>query len=119
MKTIVNQELNEYKKFAFNKNMVEVAIGLVLATAFHNATKAIADSILMPILNFALAETDGDWRKWKFQPIGGLNLEIGNLLGSLIDFLIVSFVLYVIYAKFYKPFVEKSIDNKVDIEYHI
>lgn len=115
----LDKELQEYRKFAFNKNMVEVSVGLILATAFHNTTKSISDNVLMPFINYALAETNGDWRKWNISPAKGLNLEIGNLLGSLIDFVIITIVLFVFYKKFYKSLEEKAVDKKVDIEYHI
>lgn len=119
MKLNIDRELEEYQKFAFNKNMIEVSVGLILATAFHNTTKSICDNVLMPLINFALTEANGDWRKWNISPAKGLNFEIGNLIGSLIDFVIISFVLFVFYKKFYKSLEQKAIDKKVDIEYHI
>lgn len=95
----INEEFQQYKKFAFNQNMMMVAIGLILANAFQKCVSAISNYLVMPLVNYFLNGVNGDWRLWVFIPVEGLSIEIGNLIGALIDFIIITFVLYVIYAK--------------------
>ena len=96
------QEFEEYKKFAFNRNMVGVAIGLILATAFQKTASGISDYLIMPIINYIIIGTGEDWRLWSVEPIRNLKIEIGKVIGIFIDFLILSSVLYVIHAKIIK-----------------
>lgn len=97
-----HKEFQDYKKFAFNHNMMGVAIGLILATAFQKAVSGISDYLIMPIVNFFIVGTGTDWRNWVAHPISGMNLEVGRLIGTMIDFVILTVVLYFIWAKIMK-----------------
>lgn len=98
----INQEFQDYKKFAFNQNMMMVAIGLILAAAFQKCVSAISDFLVMPIVNYFVNGVNGDWRTWVVHPVPGMNIEIGHLMGAMIDFVILTLVLYVVYAKMMK-----------------
>lgn len=98
----LDKELEEYKKFAFDKNMVQVAIGLVLANAFQKTVTGISDYLFMPIVNYFVNSTDGNWRDMVFTPIAGMNIEIGRLAGMFCDFFIITLILYLIYSKILK-----------------
>lgn len=98
----INEEFQEYKRFAFNQNMMMVAVGLILASSFQKCVSAISNYLVMPIVNYLLNGVEGDWRLWVFIPVQGLSIEIGNLIGAMFDFVIITFVLYVIYAKIIK-----------------
>lgn len=98
----IKSEIEDYKKFAFNQNMVMVAIGLIMANAFQKCVSSISQYLVMPIVNYFITGVDGDWRLWIFLPVDGMPIEIGNLLGEVIDFMIITLVLYVIYAKIMK-----------------
>lgn len=98
----VQNEIQEYKKFAFNKNLFQVAIGFILATAFQKTVTAVSDYLIMPITNYLIGRTNGNWREWIIHPVPGMNIEIGHLVGALFDFLILTIVLYFFYAKFVK-----------------
>lgn len=95
-------EFEEYKKFAFNRNMVGVAIGLILATAFQKTASGISDYLIMPIINYLIIGTGEDWRLWSFEPLRDLKIEIGKLFGIFVDFVILSAVLYLIHSKIIK-----------------
>lgn len=98
----IKEEIDDYKKFAFNQNMIMVALGLIMANAFQKCVTAISQYLVMPIVNYFITGVDGDWRLWVFLPVKGMSIEIGNLAGAIIDFLILTGVLYVIYAKILK-----------------
>jgi large conductance mechanosensitive channel len=96
------KELDEYKKFAFNKDMMQVAVGLILATAFNKAVTAICDYALMPVVNYFVNGGSGNWRDMVIHPVSGMNIEIGHLIKAFLDFLIISATLYIVYVKVYK-----------------
>jgi large conductance mechanosensitive channel len=111
IKTEVKDEIVSFKKFIFKKNMLEFAIAVIIGGAFNKVVSALSSNILMPIVNFALSKTQGDWRKYSWSPWENLNLEIGSFLGHSIDFLITGLCLYIIYIKILKPlFVPTSAD---------
>lgn len=95
------QEFQDYRKFAFNKDMMQIAVGLILATAFNKTVSAISDYLLMPIVNY-FVNRNGDWRSMVVHPVEGMNVEIGHLIGAFLDFIILSVVLYIVYVKVYK-----------------
>lgn len=96
------ENIEEYKNFAFNKNMVGVAIGLVLATAFQKTVTGISDYLIMPIVNYFIGNVDGNWRNLVFHPLQGMNIEIGKLIGTIIDFVIITLVLFLLYKTIIK-----------------
>ena len=49
---IGKKEYNEFKKFAFKKNMVELAIAFMLGGAFQQVVSAISKNLVMPIINY-------------------------------------------------------------------
>jgi large conductance mechanosensitive channel len=77
----------EFKTFVLKGNVVELAVAVVVGGAFNKVVKAFVDDLVMPALSPLMPA--GDWRAWQATP---LNLKIGDLIGSVLDFLIVSFV---------------------------
>lgn len=98
----IDREIEEYKKFAFDKNMVQVAIGLILANAFQKTVTGISDYLIMPIVNYFVNSTDGNWRDMVFSPFNGMNIEVGRLVGMFCDFFIITLILYIIYSRILK-----------------
>ena len=102
MKIDLSKDVEQFKKFAFGKNMMGVAVALVLATAFQKTVSAFTDNLFMPIINYFVNRTGGNWRKMSFSPVEDMNLEIGQLIGSVLEFALTSLLLYIIYYKVVK-----------------
>lgn len=96
---IGEKEINKYKEFAFKEDMLKMSIAFILGASFNKVVTGISDLIIMPIINFVIIQTGDTWRKWSVEPIHGLKLEIGQFLGVLIDFILISMILYIIYMK--------------------
>ena len=96
---IGEKEIKQYKQFAFKEDMLKMSIAFILGASFNKVVTAISDLVLMPIINFVILQTGDYWRKWNWEPFTGLRFEIGQFLGVLIDFLLISIMLYVIYTK--------------------
>lgn len=85
--------LKEFKDFIMKGNLLEVAIGLILALAF----KAVVDSLVNDIITPVIAAVGG-------QPnFGSLTLDIGDgrityglFLNAVLSLLIVGFILFLI-----------------------
>jgi len=46
--------LDQFKKFAFKGNVVDLAVGVVIGTAFGKIVDSLVKSIIMPLLSVVL-----------------------------------------------------------------
>ena len=107
----LQKEFDEYRKFAYSKNLVGIAITLILANSMQKFVSTISESVFMPIANYFISTTHGDWRLLIFSPVQGMNIEIGKFASSFIEFTIITMCLYVIYSK-----IVKKISPEFDLE---
>ena len=83
----------EFKNFIENGNVLDMAVGIILGTAFTAIVNSVVEDLLMPIITGLTAGVD-------FQDlvvnVGGATLKFGNLINAIITFLIISLVLFLI-----------------------
>ena len=99
--------LKEFKEFAMRGNVMDMAIGIVLGTAFTAIVTALVEGILMPILSLL---TGGiDFRNWfisldgsQYQTLaqaeeaGAAVLKYGVLINAIIHFLFIALAIFMI-----------------------
>ena len=87
--------LHEFKSFAIKGNVIDLAIGVVIGGAFGKIVASLVDDIITPaILTPALKAANlADLNKLV---IPGTAIKYGNFLSTLISFLIIAFVLFLI-----------------------
>ncbi len=95
----VSQEVENYKKFAFNQNLLGLAVAMILATSVSQVVSSISNGLLMPLLNYLTNATGTDWRTMTFTPVAGMTFEVGTFLGAILNFFVISITLYVVYVK--------------------
>ncbi len=98
--------LKEFKEFAFKGNLLDVAIGLVLATAFGKITSAFVDGVFMPIFGQIFQLGDLSTAKWVLSPAvvdaAGVvttpesAILYGSLVGTVLNFFIITIVMFMI-----------------------
>jgi large conductance mechanosensitive channel len=88
----------EFKKFAFKGNVVDLAIGVIIGAAFGTIVKSLVDDIIMPLIGLILPGDKG-YEGWVWQ-VGDKVIPYGKFLGSVVNFLIVALVLYIFLVKF-------------------
>ena len=85
--------LEEFKEFALKGNVMDMAIGVIIANAFAAIVTAFTESFIQPLLGLVGgAEVHGTI------PIPGSEqaIDYGAFLTAVINFLIVAFVLFII-----------------------
>ncbi|MGI0074997.1 MAG: MscL family protein [Nitrosotalea sp.] len=89
----------EFKEFIGKAGVLGLAIGFIMGTVIGRVVTALVQDLIMPIPS-AFIE-GGDWRTAVVTiPVGsGMKFGIGDFIGVVIDFLIISIVIFVI-AKF-------------------
>jgi large conductance mechanosensitive channel len=107
----------DFKKFAFKGNVVDLAVGVVIGAAFGKIVTALVADLVMPVV--ALVLPGGDWRnaglvlKSAPDPKDAVVLKYGDFLGSILDFLIVAVVLFLVVSKIVKA-AEGRLSKKED-----
>lgn len=77
----------EFIEFLKKYGVIGLAIAVIIGGKANALVSAIVDHIIMPLVGLVLP--GGDWRSWSLGPIG-----IGAVLGSLVDFLIVAWLVF-------------------------
>ena len=83
--------LKEFKDFIMRGNVMDLAVGVIIGSAFSAIVTALTDSFIQPLINLiGGAEIQGTI------PLGnsGQALNYGAFLTAVINFLIVAFVLF-------------------------
>lgn len=83
--------IGEFKEFISQGNVVDMAIGVVIGTAFGAIVTSLVDNIVMPLVGIIAGGIDISGLAIK---VGGATLGYGVFLQNVIDFLIVAFVIF-------------------------
>jgi len=92
--------VGDFKAFLQKNNVVALAIGFIMGAAVGKVVTALVNDLIMPLVGMAIP--DGDWRKLTVA-VGSGKLLIGDLLGTVVDFVIIAFVVFMITRMFMKP----------------
>lgn len=84
----------EFREFLLKQNVVALAIGVVIGGALGKVVSGIVDDVIMPLVGVILP--GGDWRSAQIALSGDNAIKYGDLLGRLVDFVIVAAVVFVI-----------------------
>jgi large conductance mechanosensitive channel len=89
----VKSLLNEFKDFVNRGNLLELAIAVVLATAFAPVVTSIVDNIFMPIIAAIFGQPDFSALGID---IGDARINYGIPLTFIVSFLIIAFVCFLV-----------------------
>lgn len=98
--------IEDFKKFAFKGNVVDLAIGVVIGGAFGKIVSALVADLVMPLVSLVLPS--GDWRtsgivlKTAPDPKDNVVLKYGDFIGAVLDFFVVALVLFIIVSRIIK-----------------
>ncbi|MEQ8703061.1 MAG: large conductance mechanosensitive channel protein MscL [Phaeodactylibacter sp.] len=95
--------LDEFKEFAVKGNMIDIAIGVIIGTAFNQVVDTIVKQIFLPPLSLLTNGVNMEDKKWVLQEAvyadGAVQAEAitvgyGKLIEVSVDFLIISLVVF-------------------------
>ncbi len=101
--------LNEFKEFAMKGNVMDMAVGIIIGSAFTGIVTSLVDNILSPFIGL-LTRGNFDGLSVEFL---GVTLKYGSFIMAVINFLIVAFVLFLIVKAMNKA---KSLGKKKEEE---
>jgi len=85
--------ISEFRIFLKKNNAVALAVGFIMGAAVSKVVTALVNDLIMPIIGMAIP--DGDWRKLDFA-VGTGKFLVGDFIGTVVDFFIIAFVVFVI-----------------------
>jgi large conductance mechanosensitive channel len=88
----------EFKEFAMRGNVIDLAVGIVIGSAFGKIVSSMVEAVIMPVVGILTAGNDFSklavqiGQNAKSEP---LLLKYGAFIQSIADFIIIAFVLFV------------------------
>lgn len=107
--------LKEFKEFIARGNVMDLAVGVIIGTAFGNITSSLVDDVIMPLVGLLLGKVDFSNLFVTLSPgnltgpattlaeakaAGAVTLNIGLFINTLINFLIIAAAVFVIVKAF-------------------
>ena len=102
--------VREFREFLLKQNALALAVGVIVGAALGRLVTSLVSDLLMPVVSLAMPS--GDWRAARIvlseavgpdsKPVVNA-LNYGAFLGTVVDFVIVSFVVFLIVRQFLKP----------------
>ncbi|MGG4484296.1 large conductance mechanosensitive channel protein MscL [Bacillus altitudinis] len=104
--------LKEFREFAVKGNVIDLAVGVIIGGAFGKIVTSLVNDLIMPLVGIIVGGHD----------FSGLSLQIGSaqtLYGSFIqtvvDFLIISFSIF-IFIRYLNKLKRKKVEEEEVVE---
>ena len=104
--------LKEFKEFIARGNVIELAVGVIIGSAFGKIVTSIVSDILMPLIGIIIGGID----------FSGLTISIGNatikygiFIQNIIDFLIIAVCIFV-FIKLFEKITRKEEVEEVEVK---
>lgn len=98
--------INEFKAFILRGNVLDMAIGVVIAGAFGKITTSLVNDLLLPLVSWICGSRDMTAlnmivRPAEYNEAGevvreAITLGFGSFVGTVIDFLLIAVVIFAI-----------------------
>lgn len=94
----------EFKKFAFKGNVMDMAVGVIIGGAFGSIVNSLVNDIIMPFFGFLTAGMDFKSLKWVLSPAelaadgtvikAEAAILYGSFIQNIVNFLIIAFSIF-------------------------
>lgn len=88
----IKETLKEFKEFLFRGNILDMAIGVVVGTAFNNIVKSLVGDIIMPLIGMIGGKSVAELAL----TINGVDIKYGLFFQNVIDFLIIATSMFIV-----------------------
>lgn len=99
----MKQFINEFKAFAMRGNVVDLAVGMIIGSAFGKITSSLVNDVIMPAVSILLGGVDfSDWKIVLKQAVvengeevaAAISVNYGLFLSTVLDFIILAFAIF-------------------------
>lgn len=99
--------MKEFKEFVMRGNVVDMAVGIIIGAAFGKIVTSLVSDIIMPPIGLVLGKVDFSSLFFNLSSVhydtlaaakaaGAPTMNYGTFLNTVIDFLIVAFVIFLL-----------------------
>lgn len=92
--------IQEFREFAMRGNVIDLAVGIVIGTAFGAITNSLVKDVIMPPIGFIMGRVDFSKLKWTIieasEGIESVTINYGLFIQTLVNFIIVAWAMFVI-----------------------
>ena len=96
--------IKEFKSFISRGNVIDLAVGVIIGSAFGKIVTSIVDDILMPIIGVIIGGLDFSNLSVNFKDA---TIKYGSFIQNVVDFLIVAACIFLL-VKFINKFNKKE-----------
>ena len=96
----------EFKEFAMRGNVMDMAVGVIIGTAFGKITTSLVNDVFMPLIGLLIGGVDLGQLNIVLKPevldeagqvvTEAVTLGIGTFLSTVIDFVLVAFAMFLL-----------------------
>lgn len=87
--------ISEFKDFISRGNVIDLAVGIIIGTAFTSIVNSLVNQIVMPAISFIIGKIDFTGRKFPQNAAEGeAAIMYGAFIQQVINFLIIAFVVF-------------------------
>lgn len=100
----------EFKEFISRGNVLDMAVGVIIATAFGKITTSLVNDVFMPLIGWLIGEIDLSTLNITLSPERlaadgtvakeAVVIGIGTFVSTIIDFVLVAFVVFIMIKAF-------------------
>lgn len=92
--------LKEFRDFAVRGNVVDMAVGIVIGTAFGKIVTSLVNDVIMPPIGLLLGNVDFSLLsitlREKTAEAAAVTINYGTFINAVIDFAIVAFAIFLV-----------------------
>lgn len=92
--------VNEFREFAMRGNVIDLAVGIVIGTAFGAITSSLVKDVIMPPIGFIMGRVDFSKLKWTMieasEGVEAVTINYGLFIQTLVNFIIVAWAMFMI-----------------------
>ncbi|KIL24288.1 large conductance mechanosensitive channel protein MscL [Bacillus safensis] len=104
--------LKEFREFAVKGNVIDLAVGVIIGGAFGKIVTSLVNDLIMPLVGIIIGGHDFSGLSIK---IGAAQILYGNFIQTVVDFLIISFSIF-IFIRYLNKLKRKKVEEEEVVE---
>ena len=95
--------IQEFKKFAMKGNVIDMAVGIIIGTAFGKIITSLVNDIIMPPIGVLLGKVDFSNLALTLQQKSAdhalVQIQYGSFINTIINFLIIAWSIFIVVSQ--------------------
>ena len=88
---VMKKIVSEFKEFAFKGNVIDLAIGVIIGSAFNAIVTSVVNDVVMPVIGIIIGGKDFSSLAIE---VGESKIQYGMLIQNIFNFLIIALILF-------------------------